>query len=135
MALMSWSDKLSVNIREIDEQHKRLVGMVNELHDAMSSGKGKEAMGAILTGLVQYVASHFATEERHMKAHSYPGYLAHKAEHDKLTKKALELQQQFQEGKPVLTVALMGFLKDWLSSHILGTDMKYGPYLNGKGVV
>lgn len=135
MALMNWSDKLSVNIREIDEQHKKLVTMVNELHEAMSSGKGKEVIGKILTGLVQYVASHFATEERFMKTHSFPGYLAHKAEHDKLTKKALELQQQFQEGKPVITVEVMGFLKDWLSSHILGTDKNYAPYLNGKGVV
>ena|SRR5271157_2674097 len=135
MALMTWSDNLSVNIKEIDEQHKKLVGMVNELHEAMKQGKGSNLTGQVLSGLVQYVATHFATEEKLMKANAYPEYLKHKAEHDALTKQAVDLQKQFQEGKAVLTVELMSFLKNWLSNHILGTDKKYSPYLNGKGVV
>ncbi|MEW6117819.1 MAG: bacteriohemerythrin [Nitrospirota bacterium] len=134
MALMTWSDALSVNIKEIDEQHKKLVGMINDLHDAMKVGKGTDVTGAILTGLVQYVATHFATEEKLMKAHSYPEFLKHKTEHENLTKQALELQKQFGEGKPVLTVELMNFLKNWLTNHIQGTDKKYGPFLNGKGI-
>lgn len=135
MALMNWSDNLSVNIKEIDEQHKKLVGMINELHEAMKQGKGSDVTGKVLAGLIQYVATHFATEEKFMKTHAYPEYLKHKAEHDALTKQAADLQNQFHEGKPVLTVELMSFLKNWLTNHILGTDKKYGPYLNGKGVV
>lgn len=64
MALMSWSDNLSVNIKEIDEQHKKLVGMVNDLHDAMKMGKGNDVTGKILTGLIQYVGTHFACQSR-----------------------------------------------------------------------
>ncbi len=135
MALFVWSDKYSVNIKEIDEQHKKLVDMLNELHDSMKAGKGKEVLGSIFTGLIQYVGTHFATEERLMSSNAYPEYAAHKAEHTKLTQKALELQKNFQEGVPVLTVELMNFLKDWLQTHILGTDKKYGPFLNSKGVV
>jgi hemerythrin len=135
MALMAWSDNLSVNVTQIDEQHKKLVGMLNDLHDAMKQGKGGDTSGKVLSGLVEYVATHFATEEKLMKEHAYPEYLKHKLEHDALTKQALDLQKQFQEGKPVLTVELMKFLKDWLSNHILGTDKKYGPYLNSKGIV
>lgn len=134
MALMTWSDSLSVNIKEIDEQHQKLVGMINDLHDAMKVGKGSDVTGTILTGLVQYVAVHFAAEEKLMKAHSYPEFLKHKAEHENLTKQAMELQKQFNEGKPVLTVELMNFLKNWLTTHIQGTDKKYGPFLNGKGI-
>jgi len=135
MALMTWSNDLSVNVTQIDEQHKKLVGMLNDLHDAMKQGKGSDTSGKVLSGLVEYVASHFATEEKLMKEHAYPEYLKHKLEHDSLTKQALDLQKQFHEGKPVLTVELMKFLKDWLSNHILGTDKKYGPYLNSKGIV
>jgi len=135
MALMTWSDNLSVNIKEIDEQHKKLVGMVNDLHDAMKQGKGNDVTGMVLSGLIQYVATHFAAEEKLMKAHAYPEYLKHKTEHDALTKQAVDLQDQFHGGKPVLTVELMSFLKNWLTNHILGTDKKYSPYLNGKGVV
>lgn len=134
MALMNWSDNLSVNIKEIDEQHKRLVGMLNDLHDAMKDGKGSSMTGHVLTGLIQYVGTHFATEEKYMKTHAYPDYLKHKAEHDALTKQAVDLQMQFKAGKPVLTVELMKFLRDWLSNHIVGTDKKYGPFLNGKGI-
>jgi len=135
MALMTWSDNLSVNVAQIDEQHKKLVGMLNDLHDAMKQGKGSEVTGKVLNGLVQYVATHFAAEEKLMKEHAYPEYLKHKSEHDALTKQALDLQKQLQEGKPVLNVELMKFLKDWLSNHILGTDKKYGPFFNSKGIV
>lgn len=134
MALLEWSDKYSVNIKEMDEQHKKLFNMVNELHDAMKGGRGKEALGGIFAGLIQYVGTHFAAEERLMNAHAYTGYIAHKAEHDKLTKKALELQKSFQEGTPVVTMEVMNFLKDWLQNHILGTDKKYSQFLNSKGV-
>ncbi len=135
MALMTWNESLSVNVKEFDEQHKKLVGMLNDLHDAMKQGKGSDVTGQVLSGLIQYVASHFAAEEKLMQANAYPEYLKHKKEHDALTKQAVDLQKQFQEAKPVLTVELMKFLKDWLSNHILGTDKKYGPYFNGKGIV
>ncbi|MBI3592188.1 MAG: hemerythrin family protein, partial [Nitrospirae bacterium] len=79
--------------------------------------------------------THFANEENMMKTHAYPDYLKHKAEHDNLTKQALDLQKQHKEGKPVLTIELMTFLKNWLSNHIMGTDKKYSPFLNSKGIV
>lgn len=134
MALINWSENLSVNIKEIDEQHKKLVSMINELHDAMRSGKGKDVLEKIFKGLSQYVGTHFATEEKYMSTHNYPGYLSHKAEHTKLTQRVLDLQRQFEQGTPVLTVELLNFLKDWLQNHIIGTDKKYGPFLNGKGI-
>ncbi len=135
MALMAWSDTFSVNVAQIDEQHKKLVAMLNDLHDAMKQGKGSDVTGKVLTGLVQYVATHFATEEKLMKELAYPEYFKHKAEHDTLTKQAIDLQKQFQDGKPVVTVDLMKFLKDWLTNHILGTDKKYSPFFNSKGIV
>src|SRR5208337_4187962 len=97
MALMAWSDKFSVNVAQFDEQHKKLVGMLNDLHDAMKQGKGSDVTGNVLSGLVQYVVTHFAAEEKLMKEHAYPEYLKHKMEHDALTKQALNLQKQFLE--------------------------------------
>jgi hemerythrin len=135
MALIDWNDKLSVNIKEVDSEHKKLIGMINELHSAMGSGKGKDAMGKILTGLVEYTKTHFSYEENLMQKHSYPGYLSHKGLHDALTKQVLDLQGKFQDGKALVTVEVMNFLKDWLTNHIQNTDKKYGPFFNGKGVV
>ena len=135
MALITWSDNLSVNIKEIDAEHKKLIDMINELHSAMGSGKGREAMGTILTGLVDYTKTHFAYEEKLFQQHAYPGYLAHKGQHDALTKQVVEVMTKFKSGQSVVTVEVMNFLKDWLSNHIQTTDKKYGPFLNSKGVV
>lgn len=134
MALISWSDSLSVKVKQFDDQHKKLVDMVNQLFDAMKAGKGNQVMGDILKSLIQYTQTHFAAEERIMKQYGYPDFEAHKKEHNALVMQVLDLQKQFQEGKAVLTQNVMTFLRDWLSKHIQGEDKKYGVYLNGKGV-
>lgn len=82
MALIAWSDKLSVQVRQFDEEHKKLIVMVNQLHDAMKEGKGKQVVGDVLNGLISYTKNHFAAEERLMKAHAYPDYEQHKKEHN-----------------------------------------------------
>jgi hemerythrin len=134
MPLMSWSETLSVKVDEIDNQHKRLVELVNELHDAMAQGKGRDVMGKTLGGLVDYTKTHFADEERLMIKYNYPGYAQQKAEHDALAKKVLDLQSQYLLGKAALTLEVMRFLQDWLSAHIQKVDRQFGSYLNSKGV-
>ena len=134
MPLMEWSNALSVKVDDIDNQHKRLVDLVNQLHDAMLQGKGREAMGKVLGGLIDYTKTHFAFEERLMTTHSYPASALHKAEHDDLTKKVLDLQSQYLLGKMTITLDVMRFLQDWLSTHIQKVDRQFGIFLNGKGV-
>jgi hemerythrin len=131
--LVKWSNDFSVNIAEVDDQHKKLVRMINELHEAMKLGKGREILDRILNNMVDYAKVHFATEERLMKQYSYPGYLNHKAEHDLFVKKVSEFYEEFQQGR-ISAIDVMNFLKDWLVKHILGSDKKYGPFLNSKGV-
>ena len=134
MTYFTWNEKYSVHIREIDEQHKKLVALINELFEAMKAGQDHEALGKVIAVLLTYAKSHFATEERLMRDYGYPEYLVHKQVHDSLSKKVLDLNAEYQAGKPVLTVQLMNFLKDWLINHILGTDKKYSAFLNSKGV-
>jgi hemerythrin len=134
MALITWNNDLSVNIKEFDEEHKKLISMINDLHSAMGSGKGKETIGPVLSRLVDYTKTHFAAEEKLMLKHGYPGYVSHKALHDDLTKQVVDLQKKLQEGKMLVTVQVMNFLRDWLSNHIQNTDKKYGPFFIGKGI-
>ncbi len=132
--IMPWKAEYSVGIKQIDEQHKRLVRLLNELHQAMYEGKSREVMTGVLSQLVDYTKSHFATEERLMQGYSFPGYAAHKVEHDQLTKTVLKFQQDVATGKAVMSIDVLEFLKNWLRNHILGTDQKYGPFLRSKGV-
>ena len=134
MALVNWSVQLSVNIRQIDEQHKKLVSMLNELHDAMLNGKGRDVLSQILDGLAEYTVTHFATEENLMKKYNYPGYVNHKTEHDRFVEKVSEFKEKLSQGQLTLTMEVLNFLKDWLTSHIMGSDKKYGPFLNERGI-
>ncbi|MCC6408567.1 MAG: bacteriohemerythrin [Planctomycetes bacterium] len=135
MALMTWTDKYATGIASIDNQHKKLIEMLNNLQDAMLAGQGNEAIAKILDGLVQYTVTHFAHEEKLFATHGYAEAASHKAEHDKLAKQVLEFQAQIKAGKTKLSAAVMNFLRDWLNNHILGTDKKYAPFLKGKGAV
>ena len=94
MALMTWKEEYSVNIKVIDSQHKKLVDLLNQIYDATKVGKGKEVLAKILSELVSYTKVHFTTEEEFFKKFSYPGYLQHKNEHDKLTKQVCDFQDQ-----------------------------------------
>lgn len=134
MALFVWNDTFSVNIKQIDEQHKKLVNILNNLHDAMKSGKGSQVLSNVFAELIRYAGEHFTTEEKLMTAYNYPEYSSHKLIHNGLTQKVVEFQKNFQQGQKALSMEVMDFLKNWLQNHILGTDKKYGPFLNSKGI-
>ena len=134
MPIMSWIDAYSTGITEVDLQHKKLIGLINDLHDAMAKGQAKAILGEILGELVNYCASHFAMEEKLFDRHGYPDAANHKEKHQKMTAKVLALQMQFDQGRAMMTLEVMEFLQQWLDKHILGTDKKYVPFLNSKGV-
>jgi hemerythrin len=132
--LFPWSDAYSVQIGIVDAQHKNLVNIVNELHQALARGQGKQQLGRFLSSLIKYTQVHFKTEENLMQSHRYPDYMRHKSEHDHLTEAVLDFQGKFLRNEVGLTIEVMDFLKDWLTKHILGTDKKYTPFLNAEGV-
>ncbi|MCX8027305.1 MAG: bacteriohemerythrin, partial [Thermodesulfovibrionales bacterium] len=132
---IEWGDVFSVNIRDIDEQHKQLFKLVNELFAAWKGNKPKEVVGRALDGLIQYTATHFKTEEDYFKKHNYPDAANHIEIHKALVKQALDLKQKFDAGTLDINMEVMNFLKNWLNNHILRVDKRYGPYLRSKGVV
>ncbi len=134
MAVIQWSQELSVNVSEIDAQHQQLVKMLNNLDDAMRQGKGKEVLSKIINGLVDYAGTHFATEEKYFDKFKYPEADQHKAEHSAFAKKAIEFKTDFEAGRIGLTIQVMNFLTDWLKHHIKVVDKKYGPFFNQHGL-
>jgi hemerythrin len=131
MSLIVWNESLSVGVPEFDSQHKQLVSLINELHEAMRSGKGKDVLATVLHNLVKYTKTHFAAEERYMQARKYAAYSSHKTQHDHLTHKVSDFQKQFLSGKVALSLSVMNFLKDWLTQHIMQEDKKYSPSPTG----
>jgi len=134
VACLEWSQELSVDVKQIDQQHRKLVEMLNSLNEAMLAKKGREVQKAAIDAMVDYTASHFSLEEKYMKAFGYTGFEAHKAEHEKFTKKALDLKERVNRAGFVLTLEIVEFLKQWLQGHIKGTDRGYRECFQAHGL-
>ncbi len=133
MGLIRWNDNYSVNVSEIDKQHKKLIDLVNRLYDAMRAGKGREALESVLTELVNYTAYHFSTEESLFHEYGYPERENHRRIHKELTRKAKDLKEAFDRGNKAITIDVMLFLSNWWNIHILEEDKKYSNFLRSKG--
>ncbi len=134
MSFILWNDSYSIGVTLIDTQHKKLIKIINELNDAMGSGKGKEILSKVLFELINYVNTHFKTEEEYMVKYSYEEYEQHRYEHEKLTDEVKRFYQDFNTGKAVLSIQIMNFLRNWLMDHILIKDKHLGKFLNEKGI-
>lgn len=134
MPIFDWEPEFSVNIKIIDEQHKKLVETINMLHDAMKEGKGDDVLADIFNRLAEYTTTHFATEEHFMLAFSYPDYTIHKREHDFCFAKVSEFKRSFDKKEIGLSTELITFLIDWLHEHLLHMDKKYSKFFNENGL-
>ncbi len=134
MPLFKWKDEFSVKVKRFDDQHKNLIAVINDLHDAMRAGKSSEVLGKIFNNLIEYTSTHFGEEEEYMQKFGYSKFNEHKKEHDELIKQVTELKKKFDNKQMFLSIELMNFLKEWLMHHIMKTDRDYGPFLNDKGV-
>lgn len=129
MALFTWSDEYSVGIKEIDEQHKKLFDIINELHDAMKEAKGKAVLGKVIKELISYTEFHFSTEEILLQNCKYPDFNQHKLKHDDFTRKVKEFEQKYLSGAALLSQEIVQFLRDWLVKHIKESDKQYSLFI------
>jgi len=129
MALIEWSPNLSVGVDDMDQQHRKLISLVNQFHDALKAGKGDDASKGILIQLVQYTHTHFAAEEQLQARYGYPELAAHNKLHAELIAQVNQMVEKIKAGKMVSAVTIANFLKDWLTQHILGTDKLYGQFI------
>ena len=125
MAIFKWEEKYSVKVQEMDDQHKRLFELINQLHDAMQSGKGNALLTEIVKGLKDYSITHFSAEEKYMEKIKYSGLAEQKEQHRTFIKKVEEYEQQVSLGKLSLSIEVLTFLRDWLVNHIQRVDKKY----------
>jgi hemerythrin len=133
MPFFVWNSGMSVGVKAADDDHKRLIDLLNKLHDGMKSGQGRDIVGKILDELVSYTRYHFAREEEYFDRTGYPAE-DHKREHRELVAQAVTLQSRFKSGESTLSIETLDFLKEWLTVHIQGTDKKYSVHLNASGI-
>ncbi len=134
MALINWNNDYSMNIKDIDNQHIKLVNLINDLHSAMKEGKGMEIINNIISELVSYTKYHFTFEENLMSKYNYPESPQHKQLHEVFTKKVVKFENDIKNGNKFISQEVLSFLKNWLIDHIKGTDKNYSSFLNKAGV-
>jgi hemerythrin-like metal-binding protein len=132
--LLPWSDLYCVGVRDIDDQHRALVGLLNRLAQKAQEGNESDAVDKALAALVDYVQLHFRCEEALMRAHHYAEEKSHIEVHTRLNGRLQGMLARRQQDGFVSVDELMTFLRQWLISHILHTDRDLGIALNNMGI-
>ncbi len=130
---VAWSDGLSVGIQSIDDDHKKLLTLINNLQTAVYYPTGEAFERQALKELVDYTKYHFQREEELLQKHGYPDYAPHKKQHDEMIAEVGRFMDLYENDREGTIQELTQFLKTWLINHINGTDQQYSPYLKAKG--
>jgi hemerythrin-like metal-binding protein len=133
---ITWKDCYATNVGCFDEEHKKLVNLIDQYFKALREKQGAKVVKDILAQLLDYTETHFAHEEKLMKEYAYPRYQACQ-EHRKMVATVkgfqLMLSEPDQDCDEVL-LTVRNFLRDWLLNHIVEEDQKYGPFFNDRGI-
>ncbi len=124
--LLAWNAYYSVGHPCLDEEHQRIIKLIDDLYVAIAAGQENARTRQTLDALVHYTMTHFDHEEQVMQECGYPDLLAHKALHDQMRQRTLDLRDNVNlvTGRNVLF-----FLKDWWTNHIQAEDKEYTRHL------
>lgn len=134
MELVKWSEELSVGIKELDNEHKKLIELLNQLYTGMKNREVNTVIKPILDSLVNYTLSHFAHEEKYFKKYNYPKAVEHIKEHENFKKEVSVFMEDFDARKVALSSHMLNFLSAWVTNHIKKQDKEYIKFFIEKGL-
>ncbi len=134
MAYMDWSSLFGIGVPIFDDEHKKLIGMINALHDAIVAGTHAVVLKKIEDDLIEYTIVHFQHEEMFFEDYIYPGAEAHVAQHARMKRRILAYREDVARNPSAeLCAEMLRTLREWLASHILTEDKKFGAFLTAHG--
>ncbi|NPB07057.1 MAG: hemerythrin family protein [Aquificae bacterium] len=135
ISVVQWGPELELGIPEIDEQHRRLVEMLNEFYRELEEGHKHEAARRFFEELEQYVNEHFTYEEAFMRKIGFPELERHRKTHELFKKLVKEELKRYESGDEKALREAVALALSWLYTHITRTDRKYAEYLKEKGLL
>lgn len=129
MAYISWKETYNIGIKVIDEQHTKLVEIINELYEAQKIGTSQVIINDVIKELECYTKYHFDSEEEIQTTNRYPQFDQHKIEHEEFIGKLQEFKRDANRNNLLLSLKTIDYLKDWTINHILGSDKDFSDYL------
>lgn len=133
MDRLSWDERFSVGIKELDGHHQRLAELINDLSDSLGRPLQSEAIVDILGALSDYAAYHFAREEKLLGQHQYPELETQVREHSLFCEVVADACYE-ATCRTLNLESLLNYLQAWWSDHILQNDLKYAAFLQARGV-
>ena len=127
MPIMEWDDTLDVGVQAMNDEHKCILDLMNQIHDAHEEGLTGGLVIALVNQLGQVTLDHFRDEEAYMARTGYAGLASHALIHKDLLAKYTAYADDTRRNDGRLPEKFLMFLKLWLTAHIRGIDMKYGP--------
>ncbi len=134
MDIINWKNEFSVGVKEMDEQHKKLLGMINRLVAEQHTLTDPNTIAELLTEMTDYAQVHFRAEEYLMAEYGYDHKTQQELQHKAFIDKTVSFYSASDIGPNVLSVALLDYLGTWLIGHILKEDMKYKDFFRSKGL-
>jgi hemerythrin-like metal-binding protein len=134
MEKINWSPKYSVGVEIIDEQHKRLVLMLNRLIGSKEATTNSEIVSDVITQMTKYAEDHFKLEEDLMAEFGFPLLDQHRQSHDKYRKKVVDLCTAVLLDVPIVPQVMLNYLVKWWENHILHEDMEYKSFFKKNGI-
>ena len=136
MPIITWKDEYSVGVKELDEQHKKLMEMINELSRLYTEKKFKNAdVDKVFNEFTEYATYHLDTEEHYFNLYGYPDKDKHVPFHDKYRAKTKELKEKYNAGKiEDVLFEINNFIYEWWTWHILNVDKEYTSFFNANGL-
>lgn len=130
--LFVWDDIYKTGITEIDQDHKGLVNLINDLYEAMQDGSGGALLLPIFSALKHYTKTHFTKEELYMVECGAPDQKKHLQEHNLMLAKLADLESRHRKGEAAISLQTLTFLRDWLKNHICVVDQAMASQLKSK---
>lgn len=134
MSFFTWENRYALDIDSVDEDHRKLVTMIDTLYKALTEGEAKNVIQEIVDGLIDYSQIHFTREEEFMQKAGYKDIEFHKAAHSSFVERVKGFQHELKSGNDNITVDVITYLRDWLIVHILNADKKFAPDLKRYGI-
>lgn len=134
MEKILWDEGFSVGVRDLDNQHKQIVMMVNTLIEMSDTKVNSEIISDTLTKMTQYAIDHFRTEEQYMLEYGYPEYSLQRKQHQEFKRKTVDFCMETLVHKTTIPTEIFTYLKSWWTNHILKEDMKYKKFFNERGL-
>lgn len=129
MAVIKWRDSYNTGIDAVDEEHKKLVDLIEAMYTSIRDKEPKETVEKVLGEIVEYTQIHFNNEEALMEEKEYPELEAHKAQHRSLIEEVGEYKDRLVNDFPDGRQELYRFLREWLVNHIMESDKAFGAYV------